>query len=729
MISQIFVDYLSIATNYFPAAFEPEAGSTGEPFTMSARERWSRRADAWRAARAPSSPATVVHESEPRPAPGSPGWSSGSARERPAVAHADIDLLRKEVEVLQFIDQNLELQQQLLARQEAWDREREEFHSRESWLEGECRRRQVAESRLKTALATQTGLLEESEGEMAHLTSRIGALEEEIARYDRKLTQLAGEDGGRAADLTERLRLAEAKGKKFYRAAAYWKVKHDALVGQAEEFATLERGLRTGIDQATAELDGIRQAQRQQGEELSAKETVITDLRDALAKVRRDRQEAARAGKEMEAAHEEELSRRDREMAHLREVIHRREAEVGELQEHISGLEAHLKRAGEEDADAGETPMTKSKEIARLSEEIASLEGQLHAGEPRPLELEPNLRAVHAGADLRAEAIEREWEQAMQNLEEELERRQAAVEDRDHQVDTLQNELAGFSSLLEEKEARISKLQDHLDQVQSGNRDREATLKRALAEKADLLTGREAQIKALQAQSHRLQLRLGELHGVKPPQAGEGSGREPLNVVLDEMRDPGTQRRHEHLTQVRQELRRANRQLEERGRELAALRRRVDLSKVTETGAVSQVGRAKQELASIQTQVADKDRQIEQLSSLIQRERGNVARRDETRHQRETRLQIALKDRERDLKRREAENEKLREQLESMRAELRLSEARSQPERGAQKSDGAFKLAALASQLARAEEAAKRWKQQCKHLQEKADQYPDPVGR
>ena len=113
-------------------------------------------------------------------------------------------------------------------------------------------------------------------------------------------------------------------------------------------------------------------------------------------------------------------------------------------------------------------------------------------------------------------------------------------------------------------------------------------------------------------------------------------------------------------------------------RELAALKKDLDLRNDTESRAVSEARNVKKELESMRALFAEKERQLEEAKAMGERQRGESTREDASQHHKIVHLEEALKDRERDLKNREARHRKLQDEIETLQANLRVSETKLQ---------------------------------------------------
>ncbi len=142
---------------------------------MSSQDRWSRRADVWRAGSLePGDDSSSIEqptEANPIPLARISGFASRSSSGTVLDQNAhEIDLYRRD----------LEIQQQFLAWQEEAERERSGLSNKAQQLE--------------TALALKAGLLEQRDRDIAGLVDRIETLETEIGSYDEKLDTLSSRD-------------------------------------------------------------------------------------------------------------------------------------------------------------------------------------------------------------------------------------------------------------------------------------------------------------------------------------------------------------------------------------------------------------------------------------------------------------------------------------------------------------------------------------------------------
>lgn len=499
----------------------------------------------------------------------------------------------------------------------------------------------------------------------------------------------------------------------------------------------------------------------------------IDDLRDALAVARRERQQALREKDLVSSGAENH----ERSMDELRALTDKLKAELAKKEDTLQHVTSEWKAATEtleglrEDSDRGdadrEEEKRKSEERLQLVEdERARLRDDLSAAEKRIVSL---TSAVEEGKAKEVKIGE------LDRLKDQFKFTEQELADREQQVNTLRNELAGFSSLLEDRETENARLERHLEQVREEHQDRVLTLKRALAEtgkskdqlqtqmedlrgtlrevsreleskrrfleqvddaqserlaledrleelerahneQGSLLAERESEAERLKAQCQNLESQL-ETRSQRHLAKASGE-RERLQAAI-ESRDQEMRKSQELLSQSRQDLRQAKRQLDERARELMLAQKDMDRLRDAGVRAVAESREANKEVAGLQTQLAEKERRLDQLSAVMNRERSQFNREDESLNQRVRHLERALQDRERDLKDRESDYRRLSNQLESLRADLRVSEARLKRSDEDRNKGHLVSAQASQSKLAQMEALVDRWKEKYRLLERK----------
>ena len=121
---------------------------------MSSKDRWSRRADAWGAGNAdfgePELESEITLTDTAVPVARASGWASkGSGVVLDRQSH-EIELYRRDLQILELTDEKLELQQKLLTSQEEAERQSDDLEDRTLELEA--------------AVELKTGLLHKREG-------------------------------------------------------------------------------------------------------------------------------------------------------------------------------------------------------------------------------------------------------------------------------------------------------------------------------------------------------------------------------------------------------------------------------------------------------------------------------------------------------------------------------------------------------------------------------------
>ncbi len=672
------------------------------------------------------------------------------------------------------------------ARYQSADREREEASIQVRTLEKCLDRRDTRLSARRHRLMALLRQGKEREKSVENLQTELQVAREHRSRVVTELAQVKGRGGDLERLGAER---DELRGVVESTKDELTKLREEAALGQAVkaslekcegELSELRRDhdvLQSGkaaadaaLAEAQSKVDALSKSNEEQETLLQERKSDMDDLRDALADMRRERQDAIKDDNEkaqLVVTRERELSEARDQLAALNSDKFALEDELGRVTAEWKEAVAAGERREMEEESAERLRAEAERENVRLAEEKLRLE------QARTSRLEAELEALRSKAD--------EAGTASGDAHDLLRQRDSDLAEREQQVNTLQHELAGFSSLLEDRESRNAGLEKHLEQVRDEHQNREATLKRALAEvgrskeqlQAQLedtrgalhevsreLEGKRRQIahlderlkeaqdstaeteklsedasqwrmkvaahestlrerkKEIEALTKRCQGLEAQLEDRASRQIAKVANEKERLKAAIEARDQDMRRNEEALNQARQELRTVKRQLDERVRELTLVQKDMDRLRDTGSRAVSEAREASKEVDRLQVELAEKERRMETLNARIERERGNFSREDEALSQKVRHLERALQDRERDLKEREGDYRRLHGEVESLRADLRVSEARlkrNDEERGKAHRTGAH---ASQAKLAQTEALVDRWKDKCKALEE-----------
>jgi len=394
---------------------------------MSSQDRWSRRADVWRAGSLePGDDSSSIEqptEANPIPLARISGFASRSSSGTVLDQNAhEIDLYRRDLEILQLTDQKLEIQQQFLAWQEEAERERSGLSNKAQQLE--------------TALALKAGLLEQRDRDIAGLVDRIETLETEIGSYDEKLDTLSSRDSEESDRQRKRLQEVKAEWQQERDIAVEWQSKHDALAKQASEFETQKSELEDQLGENEARIEALTEAQKSSQDDAVAQ---INELQEALVIAG----EAQRAGK----------------------------LERQALAEKLSGLESRLS-SQESRLSARKQRLVQTLRVTKDRDDLVkSLRRELRTAQEYRSEVVTELAQVKGrGGELErlqkelkeAQAVRENAEPQMMQLREELKKRKAELRDQAGHSGVLEADLKSIAQAQEATVKQVALLETRL---------------------------------------------------------------------------------------------------------------------------------------------------------------------------------------------------------------------------------------------------------------------------